>query len=80
MASLDSIWDEPAAEVSQVPSKRPKEALFLSDSDEDVDMSGPSRQTDTAPVPPPPDIDIDALFADFDEEDFSLAPPSSSYR
>ena len=87
MASLDSIWDEPAAQVSQVvdipsddepsapkPSKIPKAALFLSDSDEDVDMSGPSRQTDTAPVPPPPDIDIDALFADFDEEDLSLAP------
>lgn len=87
MASLDSIWDEPTAEVSQVveipsddepsapkASKRPRTALFLSDSDEDVDMAGPSRQAGAAPVPPPPDIDIDALFADIDDDDLNLAP------
>ncbi|KJA27356.1 hypothetical protein HYPSUDRAFT_35226 [Hypholoma sublateritium FD-334 SS-4] len=87
MASLDSIWDEPATEVSQVveitsddelsapkASKRPRAALFLSDSDEDVDIAGPSRQARGAPVPPPPDIDIDALFADIDDDDLNLAP------
>ncbi|KAF5330897.1 hypothetical protein D9619_005630 [Psilocybe cf. subviscida] len=87
MDSLDSIWDEPAVETVQKrssqppddrddphrPAKRPRQALFLSDSEDDMDASGPTRLR--APVKAPPlNAELDALFADSDDEELRPLP------
>lgn len=70
---IDKIWDEPIVQKridrtnedgsEERPSKRPRQALFLSDSDDELDPNAKKRKT-----PPPQDIDIDALFADVEDD------------
>ncbi|KAG9318898.1 hypothetical protein JVU11DRAFT_1008 [Chiua virens] len=70
--SLDAIWDEPIASPPKPaptdgdpsPVKRPRQALFFSDSDSDNERP-PKRAT---PAPPPAKEDVDALFEDFDKD------------
>jgi replication fork protection complex subunit Csm3/Swi3 len=87
MDSLDSIWDEPPVETvpkrsseppddrdePHRPAKRPRQALFLSDSEDDVDASGPSRPRAAAKAPAL-NAELDALFADSDDEELRPLP------
>ncbi|KAG0707700.1 replication fork protection component Swi3-domain-containing protein [Suillus ampliporus] len=70
--SLDDIWDAPISPTRAVTphsdtvssQKRPREALFLSDSDNEDEQPAPKRPTSSAPRP-----DVDALFADIDKDE-----------
>lgn len=89
MASIDDIWDAPVTPNSpktprhldtddhdvelQRPSKRQKQALFLSDSeDEGKNGSGMRRGVVEAPAPvndPGMDDDVEAMFADAENDE-----------